>query len=385
MSVVGMIVGIIVMLLVLIGANSYIALRLYHGVKYLFPQIGAVIFITIGILITLPFILGFTRSLLPIPATAKNIFGVISSYWMGIFVYLILYFVIADIVLLILKIINVVPKPIPQSVHFILGLVVILATTVTVSYGIYNANRIKQVSYDIKLEEKIMASELNIVLISDIHIGALKSEKRLEKIVRSINDLEPDIVCISGDIFDNDYYAIHKPEESIKLLKSVKTKYGVYACLGNHDSGKTINQLLDFLDRSNIKVLNDEYVVIDKQFILVGRLDASPIGGYGDMRRKKFEEVMTGIDYTLPIIVMDHNPANIEEYGDKVDLILSGHTHRGQIFPGSMFTNAMFIVDYGYYRKDNNSPHVVVTSGAGTWGMPMRVGTNCEIVSIKLH
>ena len=89
-------------------------------------------------------------------------------------------------------------------------------------------------------------------------------------------------------------------------------------------------------------------------------------------------------DNNLPVVVMDHNPANVDAYSDEVDLILSGHTHKGQIFPGSLITNQMFSVDYGYYRKDAQSPHVVVTSGVGYWGMPLRVGTDCEIVSIRL-
>jgi hypothetical protein len=87
----------------------------------------------------------------------------------------------------------------------------------------------------------------------------------------------------------------------------------------------------------------------------------------------------------MPVIVMEHNPAHIGEYGKEVDLILAGHTHKGQAFPGSLVTRAMYTVDYGYYQKDTDSPHVIVTSGAGTWGTPMRVGTNNEIVSIVLR
>jgi predicted MPP superfamily phosphohydrolase len=81
---------------------------------------------------------------------------------------------------------------------------------------------------------------------------------------------------------------------------------------------------------------------------------------------------------------MDHNPASIGEYGLGADLILCGHTHKGQLFPASIVTNAMYDVDYGYYRKDAVSPHVIVSSGVGYWGMPMRVGTDCEIVSVKI-
>ena len=91
---IAMIMGIIVMLLVLVGSNCYITFRLYQGVKYIFPQLSAIIFIILGIIMVLPFILGFTRSMLPVSETVKRIFGVITSYWMGIFLYLFLYFLL---------------------------------------------------------------------------------------------------------------------------------------------------------------------------------------------------------------------------------------------------------------------------------------------------
>jgi len=382
---IAMIMGIIVMLLVLVGSNCYITFRLYQGVKYIFPQLSAIIFIILGIIMVLPFILGFTRSMLPVSETVKRIFGVITSYWMGIFLYLFLYFLLADIILLLLRIIKAIQYPMPQGTYFFTGILMVLITAITVSYGIYNANRIKQVTYNIRLGKKAQGSEFNLILLSDLHLGAVGSEKRLEKLVQSINIIEPDIVCIAGDIFDNDYHAIHNPEEAIRLLKTIKSKYGVYACLGNHDAGRTFDKMLDFLERCNIKTLNDEYAIIDDRLVLIGRLDSSPIGGFGDMKRKNIEEIMSGIDTKLPVIVMDHNPIHIGEYGNEVDLILSGHTHRGQIFPGDLFTRALFVVDYGYYRKDDNSPHIVVTSGTGTWGMPMRIGSDCEIVNIYIR
>ena len=118
---------------------------------------------------------------------------------------------------------------------------------------------------------------------------------------------------------------------------------------------------------------------------LFGRVDPSPIGGFGELKRKEITESIASLDPKLPVVVMDHTPSNIEQYGENVDLVLAGHTHKGQIFPGSLITNAVFVVDYGHYQKDTVSPHVIVTSGVGTWGMPMRVGSNNEIVSINLR
>jgi len=79
---------------------------------------------------------------------------------------------------------------------------------------------------------------------------------------------------------------------------------------------------------------------------------------------------------------MDHSPAYIDEYDSRFDLLLSGHTHRGQFFPFNIITKSIFTVDYGYYQKNPESPHVIVTSGTSTWGTPIRMGTNNEIVSI---
>ena len=101
--------------------------------------------------------------------------------------------------------------------------------------------------------------------------------------------------------------------------------------------------------------------------------------------RCDFADILGEINGDLPIIVMDHNPSNIKEYGKEVDLILSGHTHKGQIFPANLITNLMFTVDYGHFQKNADSPHVIVTSGASTWGMPMRIGTHNEVVSIMLR
>lgn len=385
MSAAGMIISFMVMLLALGGADYYIARRLYQCISFILPQINTGIYTGVSVFIAFVIIFGFARTLLPVPRAIKNVLGFIGSYGMGIMIYLLLFFVMADVVLLLGKMIRVIPDSMSQGLRFYSGWIVVLLTIGTVSYGIYNANQIKHVSYDIGLKESALASELKIVLISDLHLGALHSEKRLENMVQEINALQPDLVCIAGDIFDNDYYAIHNPEEAIGLLKDITAAYGVYASLGNHDGGETVSEMLSFLKRSNINVLNDEFVIIGGQLALAGRLDSAPIGGWEDMSRRALPEVMAGVDLKLPVVVMDHNPANIDEYGSEIDLILAGHTHRGQLFPGSLFTRAMFVVDYGHYQKDGNSPHVVVTSGVGTWGMPMRVGTNNEIVSILLH
>ncbi|WP_434302263.1 metallophosphoesterase [Clostridium botulinum] len=363
------------------GANYYIARRLYQWLNVFCQHINVKIYTGIYIFIAVSMIFAF----LPIPRDVKDIISWISSYWMGIFIYLLIFLLAMDFVILLGSIAKIIPSPIPKSVCFYKGLIPILLTMGFVGYGMYNANQVEHVSYDIQLKENTLSSDIKIVMISDLHLGAINSEKNLERVVQGINDMKPDIVCIVGDIFNDDFNAIRNPSGAINLFRSINATYGVYACLGNHDGGRTLDQMINFLQESNIKLLNDEYVIIEKRLALFGRLDSNHIGGSGELKRQDITDDIASVGANMPVIVMDHNPSHIEEYGKEVDLILAGHTHRGQLFPANLITNAIFVVDYGYYQKDAHSPQVVLTSGSGTWGMPMRVGSNNEIVSIILH
>ena len=388
MTILTIILTLLMITFVVGGINYYITRKIYQYLNIFFPNIPKSIFAGIFIFLVLLLVIGFVRSMLPLPEIVKHILKVLNSYWMGIFVYLLIFFLLTDIVMFLGTMFKLIPRPLTPGYRLIAGTTAILLTIVISCYGFIHARTIKYANYDISISntDKIIENELNIVMISDIHLGAVASESRLPEIVEGINSLQPDLVCIAGDLFDNDFYAINDPDKCAQLFKKIDAAYGVWACLGNHDSGKTYSDMISFTEDANINVLNDDYTIIDNRFVLVGRLDSSPIGGYGDITRAETEALMNNIpNSNLPVIVMDHNPAHISTYDNNIDLILSGHTHRGQIFPGSLFTNNMFTVDYGYYQKDELSPHVIVSSGVGTWGMPMRVGTDCEIINIKFH
>lgn len=370
---IGMILGMAMVLLVVGGSNLYLARRIYQFLNHFFPSLPFAALIGLFLVLVLVLTLGFTRSLLPLPASVKQVLGVANACWMGVFIYLLLFFLLVDGAYLLTRLFC------PVDRFFFLAAALVLTAAVS-GYGFYHATDLQQKDYDIVIPG---AEDMTIVLISDVHLGAVGSEKRLPEIVERINALEPDLVCIAGDFFDSDFEAIQDPDAAESVLKNLRSTHGVWACLGNHDAGSTAVQMQSFLERCGIRLLNDEYTVIADKLVLAGRLDGSPIGGYGGMKRQELE--LEGVDPALPVIVMDHNPAHIDEYGEEIDLILCGHTHRGQIFPGSLITDRMYTVDYGHYRKDASSPQVIVSSGVGTWGMPMRVGTDCEIVRISLH
>ena len=215
--------------------------------------------------------------------------------------------------------------------------------------------------------------------------------------VEKINASKPDLVVIAGDIFDNEYEALDNPERLEKILRSIKSRYGVYACYGNHDiqekilagftfprKGKKMSdpRMDTFLEKSNIHLLRDEAVEIDNAFYLFGRADYER-PGRGIRKRKLPKELVKEMDQKKPILVVDHEPRELKELADAgVDLDLCGHTHDGLMFPGNLVTDMMWENSYGYLKK--GKMHNIVTSGLGVFGPDMRVGTKSEICRIKI-
>lgn len=370
---------IFLMLAILGGVNYYLAHRVWKMVQYFAPKFSLIIPLILFLVFTVLMMLSFLK---PFKGKLQWYISVAGNVWMGVFIYLLLFFLCADCIRLILRITQILPVSGMMKFRALASVcAVVLAFGVSV-YGAINARRIHTTQYDIMLSPS-PSTQYKVALISDVHLGAVGSESKLEKIVAQINQLEPDIVCIAGDFFDTDFDSILEPEKAIQTLKQIRSVYGVYACLGNHDAGSTLPSMEDFLKQANIRLLQDEYVVINGQLILAGRLDPTPIGGAGGLKRAEMSDVLKDAGDNLPVVVLDHNPAQVDQYRDEADLILSGHTHKGQIFPGSLITGAMYSVDYGYYQNENGV-QAIVTSGAGTWGLPMRVGTKCEIVKINM-
>ena len=237
-----------------------------------------------------------------------------------------------------------------------------------------------------------------MVLVSDIHLGYNIGAKHLQRMVDKINAEQPDVVVIAGDFFDNDYDAVREPEKDIEILSGIQSKYGVYACFGNHDikekilAGFTFGwndpekasdpRMDEFVVKAGITLLQDEYVKIADSFYLYGRPDAEK-PGRGIAERKTPEELMAEMTGDLPVIVIDHEPRELQELADAgVDLDLCGHTHDGQMYPGKILTDIYWENPCGYLQKGQMQN--IVTSGVGVFGPNMRVGTNAEICSIQI-
>jgi predicted MPP superfamily phosphohydrolase len=238
------------------------------------------------------------------------------------------------------------------------------------------------VEYNVSIDKKAGdMKQLKCAMISDIHLGELIGRDRLHKAVEIINSLEADIVVITGDLIDNKVEPIEKAH-MLDELKGIKSKYGVYAILGNHEYyGKNTEKITKMIEATGVKVLRDKYIKIQNSFYLVGREDSSSaIYGYN---RAKLDSLLTGVDKKLPVLLLDHQPTDLDEpRKEGIDLQLSGHTHAGQLFPISLVTSAIYEEDNGYLK--DNSFNLIVTCGYGTWGPAIRIGSQSEIVDINI-
>lgn len=373
---------IIITLALYIILNLYVGSRILLFLSILFHNINNFIFWMLYVLCAISF---FVAYVVPRFKFTKYI-KIISGYYMGALIYLLIFLLMFDFWGLVFKYTKIIRKNGLYSERIIIlsGAIILIMVLVTILYGVYIAKDIQVKNYSIEIDKYEKAHKsLNIAMLSDIHMGDIITYKDIEKIISKINSLRPDIVLISGDVFDGDYYAVENIKEIEGLFKKLESKYGTYAVLGNHDAGKSYNEMVEFFNKANIKLLQDENICISDEFILSGRKDGTPIGGQGESR-KSIEELLNNIDHNKPIIMMDHQPTSINEAElNNVDLLLSGHTHKGQLFPGNLITNKLFLVDYGYLRV--NKLNIIVSSGIGTWGPPIRICSQSEISNIKLE
>ncbi|TXE88987.1 metallophosphoesterase [Campylobacter volucris] len=243
--------------------------------------------------------------------------------------------------------------------------------------GFVNAVSVPKVKeIDLKIDK--LKENLNIVLISDVHLGKNLGEEFLKALIEKINALNADMVIIAGDLIDTDISKIHY----LKLLQNFKSKYGTFYVYGNHEYYNGMEEISAKLKKiQNFKILEDEGIEFDN-FTLSGTLDLSAERlGY---KASDINKVKQHINNEKFNILITHQPKYVKTYDvTGFDLILSGHTHAGQIFPFSLlvFLEQGFV--YGLYELGKNAL-LYVSSGAGFWGPAVRFLAPSEIAFLKL-
>ena len=240
--------------------------------------------------------------------------------------------------------------------------------------SVYNAYVTRVIHYEITLDKPI--KPLRIGMASDLHLGKLFGGKELDKLADIMRQEKVDIILLPGDIMDDNVNA-YLAEKMQPHLAKLKAPMGVYATLGNHDLFGDQDRIDQEIRKAGITVLRDETLTLNNELVLIGRND--------DLTRNRpsTEILLKQVNTDLPTILLDHRPTDIEKHASlPLDIQVSGHAHKGQIFPASLITKMIYRLDYGHEKIGN--PHVFVTSGYGFWGIPMRLGSQSEVVIIDV-
>ena len=379
-----------------LGVSSYMMFRFFYWMKHCNHRFNwlrfKVPFAVVYLFMALSPVIAF---LLPKSAVAIVIRR-ISTYWIGIMLYSLLYVVLFDLLRLIAKHTKLKNTLLFSRGSVIsIGSVVVACAVATCLYGIFNARNIKVNEYSVTVNKSCGSDKhLKAVLVADLHMGYAIGVDHITNMVEKINQQDADIVIIAGDIFDNSYDGMDDPEGIKAQLRSIKSKYGVYAVYGNHDideknlmgftfdwGGKQLHseKMTNFMKECNIKLINDESVLINDEFYLVGRRDTDKPGTEDGTRA----ELTKDLDKTKPIFVLSHEPDELQKTADAgADIDFSGHTHDGQLFPGNLTIGLFWENPCGMIKKDNM--YSIVTSGVGVYGTFMRVGTDAEICSVDI-
>lgn len=294
-----------------------------------------------------------------------TIFQVLGNYWMFIFQYGFLFTFVGVIIYYLTPLKNL---RIIGGTGIGIFLVLLIA-------GLYFAYQ--PTSRTIEMEVDKNADDLKIIVASDFHLGVLSTKNHLERFVELANKENPDLVLLVGDIIDDDpkWFIEQNMDETLAKLK---TTHGVYGVLGNHEYyGKKTEPFLEVMKKANVTMLLDETILINDEFYLTGQEDLTN-------KNRLPLEVLKPLDETKPWIIMNHTPTQLEVPTKlQADLHLSGHTHKGQLWPNNYLTNRLFEVDYGYLKKETT--HFLVSSGYGFWGPPMRIGSQAELWVVHLN
>ncbi|MBP5215964.1 MAG: metallophosphoesterase [Alphaproteobacteria bacterium] len=269
------------------------------------------------------------------------------------------------------------------------GITAIILSIAALGAGWYLDHQVWQTDYNLSTSKKV--GDFKIVMFADSHIGTTFNAEGFEKHVRKMQLQNPDIAVIVGDFVDDD---TTKQEmlSACRILGNLHTKHGIYFVFGNHDKGYygaarrgfSAFELVKELQKNGITVLRDENVLIDDKIYIIGRRDYSEIREQSG-HRKSMNELTENLDKTKYMLVLDHQPADFaNQQTSEVDLVLSGHTHGGQLFPFNQVGKWIGANDMIYGHKKSGKTDFIVTSGISDWAIKFKTGTKSEYVVINI-
>ncbi len=372
---------VILILLIYCIASYYIGAQIASSLVSLFSSATFLVYWIVYAFLSSAYVLGRVGNVL-FPSYVSDWLVKLGSYWLGCVFYLCLQWILVDTVAWLGRVTGLLDSSFRITTP-VTALTIMIITGILVLYGMWRARTPRIKAYNIAIHKKSPLGALTIVMVSDLHLGLLVGRKRLEELVAVINRLQPDIVLLPGDILDENV-GVFLDDDMADVLRRLQPRLGVFGCLGSHEYiwGRA-EKAIHTLTQAGVRILRDEKVLLADSFYLIGRDDRYK-EKLTDCLRKCLHDILVGCDLSRPLILMDHQPLDLaasQLHG--IDLCLSGHTHHGQLFPLNLLIGAFFKIDWGYGRQGNFQ--IIVSSGFGTWGPPIRVGTTPEVVMIRVN
>ncbi len=307
------------------------------------------------------------------------------SFWLAAMAYFLLILLCIDLLRLIDRFVPFFPgslRSLSMTGRQLIAAGILVVVALAVTYGHLNARTPRVRTIEISIAKRSAVPSLKVVAVSDVHLGTLVCRRFFARIVEEINALDPDLVLFAGDVIDEDLEPVIRQDLG-ESLKRIKSRLGVYGITGNHEFIGGVEEAAAYLTEHGVRLLRDSAATVDDTIVLVGREDVSRRQFEGKERRP-LEEFAGSIDHSLPIILMDHQPIDLQPAVDfGADLQISGHTHNGQLWPFNYIAEAVYEVSWGLKQKGSTS--IYVSSGVGTWGPPVRTGNVPEIVVFNLQ
>lgn len=360
-------------------ANIYIFYKGYNAIPALQSNriVYAVTFFFLAAIFIFAKILESRHS-----SVITDILNIIGGFWLAFLFYGFLFFVISDILLLIIKIPHLISGEkviIYRKWSFFITLSL---SSVFIIGGFINALIPVVKEYNITINKSAGdIKSLRIAAVSDIHLGSIIRKRSIKKLSVMLQKLNPDIVLLLGDIVDGEIGPVLRGD-LLQYFTCPKCNDGLYAITGNHEFIGGGSRTIPYIESKGIRVLKDEMVVLEGGIQLIGRIDKDSFRFYRK-ERMPLAELLKQADTTKPVILLDHQPFHLEEPARLgVDLQLSGHTHNGQMWPLNHLTSRIYELSYGYLKKGNTN--FIVSSGYGLWGPRVRSGSRSEVLLINV-
>ncbi|MDZ7738608.1 MAG: metallophosphoesterase [Bacteroidales bacterium] len=310
-----------------------------------------------------------------------DILNVIGGFWLSFMLYSVIIIIAADLLRLVLELSGIIIPGVSDQFRQYSYLIAFGLTILIIIAGFLNTVSPVTKKYRVTLNKPAKTKEIRIAAVSDIHLGSVLRKRSMRVLSRKLEALAPDMVLFLGDLIDGEIGPVIRDDllDSLKIPESVKY---VFAITGNHEYIGGHSKTIPYIESKGIRILLDEVVTLEEGVQLAGRKDRDS-QRYTGQQRKDLADLLEGTDSKKPVIVLDHQPPlknddNIASF----DIMLSGHTHNGQMWPLNYLTARLYKISYGHRKIDGT--HHIVSSGYGTWGPRVRLGSRSELIDISL-